>query len=173
VAAVYASINTAEQHKSRSIASMRMAGLGFFAFAACKCAQTILLSVIAIIPAMLMAAFAGIDGFSPLPLALGTMALAVLFSLPCLLFSLVFRNPAQTALCGFGFLFCMLFLGGAFPAHLTGDFFRTVSQFSHSATALSFTAWASGGALTPTAALPLLTSAAFILPAKRKFRSYG
>jgi hypothetical protein len=170
VAAVYVSINTAEQHRSRSTASMRMAGLGFTAFATNKCAQTIMFSIIAIAPTMLLATIAGLGGFSPLRLALGTIALAILFSLPCLLFSLTFRNPAQTALCGFGFLFCTLFIGGAFPAHLTGDIFAAIAQFSPSATASNFTAWASGGTLTATTALPLLISAGFILPAWRKFR---
>ena len=146
------------------------ANTGFFVFAAAKCAAAIVFTAAAAALALLFVGFLGFEGIYPGRIFVGMTILAVALFPVNLMFSFLLKQPEQSALCGFGFMFCALFLGGVYPAFLTGRVLALVSRFSPSAIALETAAWSLGGNLTFFAFIPFIVSLMFLFFAARIWR---
>jgi hypothetical protein len=179
---IYVSIDAAARWRERSVATIKLALRGtthaiantnydFLLFAAAKCIAAIALTAVAAAAAVLLIGVFGIDGIYPARIFVGTAILAVALFPVNLMFSFLLKQPEQTALCGFGFMFCALFLGGVYPAFLTGRALAFVARFSPSAIALEAAAWSLGGNLTHFAIIPLVVSLLFLLLAARLWKS--
>jgi ABC-type multidrug transport system fused ATPase/permease subunit len=168
--AIYVSLNTAAQHRERSLASMKVMNTSFTVFAAAKCVESVLFALIAAGITLIAAGQVGIDVYSPTVLLFGAGLIAILMFPPCLLFSLAFKNPGQTALCGFGFLFCALFLGAVYPSFLVVDVIAALSRISPASFAVDISRWTFGGSLTAIALIPFVASSLFFIPSLRLWR---